>query len=40
MEQWSLWGSRCAAVDVMWCWLAIAMIRMMALDGNGIGDEF
>jgi len=25
---------------VLWCWLAIAMIRMMVLDGNGIGDEF
>ena len=26
---WSLWGSRCAAMDIMWCWLAMAMIRMM-----------
>jgi len=31
---WILWGSRCAAMDVMWCWLVIAMIRMMVLDGN------
>jgi len=34
---WSLWGPRCAAVDVVWFWLVIVMIRMMIGDGNGIG---
>ena len=37
---WSLWGSRCAVMDVVWCWLVIAMIRMMVWGGNGIGDKF
>jgi len=37
---WSLWGFRCAVMDVVWCWLVIEMIRMMVLDNNSIGDEF
>jgi len=37
---WSLWGFRCAVVNVMWFFLVIVMIRMMIGDDNGIGGEF
>jgi len=33
------WGSGCAAVDSAWCWLVMAMIRMMIVGGIRVEEE-